>query len=517
MRRALGPFVVAVIAVVAVRNAEAQEAPATPAPPAPPAPVVVPEVPPAAAPADAGAEEKSLAGWHGGVFYLRSPDDYFRLYVQGRLQMDMYNYAGPGVTDMTGNNALKSNFFLRRVRPELTGEFMKNWQWMLAGDFGKTTTVTNANGSTSSGSVAAPTDVFINYRGMDGLFNVQVGQYDAPFTMENRTSDKFFAFMERSLAVRVVGVPTNKEIGAMVWGELKNKFFFYSLGVFDGDGQNVNNPDNRFDAMGRLFVHPLAGGSDKNPLKDLQIGGSFRYGMRDKNQVFYDYNSFTTQGGWRFWAPTYKDAGGRTLHVIPVNAQTGFAGELRVPFDQWFDLQSEFVYIDNATRESVEGTQATNTERFGHIKGFSYYVQLGFWPLGNRDVNGAPGYENPTHVDLKKPDGPPKTALQLLLKFEQLSLEYNGADACTGTCTAGGYDGKIKANVLEIGANYWHTKHLRFTVNYLMNMFPDSANADPTTNRAVAPGNTLAKGVNDDAKANAHNLHEILLRAAVAF
>ena len=63
------------------------------------------------------------------------------------------------------------------------------------------------------------TDVFINI-GPTPWFNFQVGQFDAPFTLENRTSDKYFDFMERSLAVRAFAVPNNKEDGIMLWGYL---------------------------------------------------------------------------------------------------------------------------------------------------------------------------------------------------------------------------------------------------------------------------------------------------------
>lgn len=510
MRRSIASFAVAVLTFAAARNVHAQGA--APSPEMPPeskgmTPSPSADVPPPASEIQPASttDENDTAGWHGGLFYLRSKDDNFRLYFQGRAQIDMYNYFGPGVTDMTGASALKSTLFLRRIRPELTGEFMKNWQWMLAGDWGAT-----SNDAAQAAQIKAlATDVFINYRNFDGMFNVQVGQYDAPFTMENRTSDKYIPFMERSLAVRVVGIPTNKEIGAMVWGELTNKLFFYSVGLFNGDGQGRLNPDNRGDVMARAFVHPLAPGG--GPLKDLQIGASFRYGMRDKNQVIYDYNSFTTQGNWKFWGATYKDATGRTLHVLPANAQVGYAFELRIPYDQYFELFGEFVGINNQTREAVDTFQGTNSERFGRMKGFAYYAALAFWPMGGRDINGAMGYENPSHLDLKKPDTTPKQALQLLLKFEQMDVQYIGADV---SGTAGGYDGHIKANVFEVGANYWLTKHLRFSVNYAANMFPDSATAD---NKAVAPGNALAKGVNDDAKTNAHILHELLFRAAVAF
>jgi hypothetical protein len=201
------------------------------------------------------------------------------------------------------------------------------------------------------------------------------------------------------------------------------------------------------------------------------------------------------------------------------------AGELRVPVSD-FDLTGEFVYIKNHTREAIEGFEATNTERFGEMKGYSYYVMVGWWPVGGRDINGLPGYSTrPPHVDFNKPDkATPTTALQLLVKWEQLALNYDSA-ARDGVADTKGIDGDIKVNAFSLGANYWATKHIRLSLNYVLNMFPDSAPSSasaangPTwssTNRAQAPGNTLGKGVNDDARDSAHVLHEVIARFAVA-
>jgi phosphate-selective porin len=490
-----------------------------------------------------------LAGYHDGLFYMRDENDNFRLYVQGRAQIDSYNYLGPGVSSST---TLVPTVFLRRIRPEITGEILKHWQFMIAGDFGATSldnpkgnateTVAAGPGANPTAATAkyasaqtahigaAPTDVFVNFHA-HSIFNVQVGQFDAPFMMENRTSDKYIAFMERSIPVRDVGIPTNKEIGAMAWGELENKLFFYSLGLFDGDGQNKLNTDARGDFMARAFVHPLATVS-KDELKNLQIGGSVRTGSRDPQNTNYDYNALSTQGNYTFWAPTYAGSKG-TTHIIPSGAQNGVAGELRIPVSM-FDLQSEVVYIHNGTRESVEGYQSTNTERFGDMHGASYYVQLGFWPVGNRDINGMPGYENPPHLNFKKadPERPhtetandqPKQALQVLVKWEQLLLTYQSASRA-GAVDPKNVDGDITMNAFSVGVNYWATKHIRLSANYVLDMFPDSAPTKATSagspvqtsnQRAQAPGNTLATGVDDTARNTASTLHEILFRVGVA-
>jgi hypothetical protein len=484
--------------------------------------------------------EDELAGVHGGLVYLRDRNDNFRLYIQGRAQVDQYNYFGPGVGDVA---SLKSTFLLRRIRPEISGEFLHTWQFMLAGDWGQTgndnTAGTNETSAAAPGSAptagsgryagaqtptlrAQPTDVWLAYAPAK-IFHLQVGQYDAPFMLENRTSDKYIPFMERSLAVRALGIPTNKEMGIMAWGETDDSLLYYSAGIFNGDGQNRVSPDSRADAMGRVFIHPLHGAT--GAIKDLQIGASGRWGVRDAYYVGYDYPGMSTQGGYTFWKTTYGGSKGQT-HILPSGTQMAIAGEVRVPFDI-FDFTGEFVYVNNHTRESVEGYQLTNTERLGSLKGFGYYAQFGVWLFGPRDVSTLPGYENPASVNLKKPD-PEKApqALQLLVKWEQLSTKYDSAGRGGTADVAKNVDGDIKINALSLGANYWATKHVRLTANYVLNMFPDSEPTSPTatggptwssSQRALAPGNTVGKGINDSARDGAHVLHELLFRAAVAF
>jgi hypothetical protein len=111
-----------------------------------------------------------------------------------------------------------------------------------------------------------------------------------------------------------------------------------------------------------------------------------------------------------------------------------------------------------------------------------------------------------------------------------LSLKYAGASR-QGTPDTTNADGNIKVNAFSLGLNYWATKHIRLSANYVLNMFPSSEPVSPTTaktptspasisqssaNRALAPGNTIAPGSNNDARDNGHTLNEFLLRCAVA-
>ena len=74
----------------------------------------------------------------------------------------------------------------------------------------------------------------------------------------------------------------------------------------------------------------------------------------------------------------------------------------------------------------------------------------------------------------------PNQALQVLAKWEQVSLNYKGSSR-GGVADAKSIDGDILINALSLGANYWATKHLRFSANYMIDMFPGSQPASSQT------------------------------------
>jgi hypothetical protein len=75
--------------------------------------------------------------------------------------------------------------------------------------------------------------------------------------------------------------------------------------------------------------------------------------------------------------------------------------------------------------------------------------------------------------------------------------------------------------------NYYATRHIIASINYNYYSFPDSEPTSPTvkgstvkqgaSQRALAPANNLPIGVNDDARDNAHGLHEFSFRLAASF
>jgi hypothetical protein len=507
---------------------------APPAPPpaglAPPPPAPVQPPPFTSESASQAVREPPFAGWSNG-FFIRDPGDYFRFYPRGRLHLDFHSFPGAPVPAASeGGTALQPRFFARRLRLELSGEAFKRWTFTFGVDFGGQPLVntdgaspvvtTNPGENTTSasgryaqveaiGSTPFIANAFINYS-FCPCFNIMVGQQQAPFGIENRTNNNVTTFMERNLPIRGFVAPNAKEIGLTLWGDLLDDRLSYELGVYAGDGQNRPQIDAHPDFIGRVFTRPLLGG--KSPLEKLQLGVSGRAGNRDQKFVGYDYQPIATAQGWSLWEPRYTDALGRTIHVIPSGMQAQIGGELRVPISM-LELRGEAYWVSNDTREAVEGFQLTNTERLGRMSGAGWYVQASVWPLGDRFVNGDPGMWRPHTVSLTAERTPPERGLEVVALVGGINADYQGAsrggvqDPNTPSVAT-----SSKIDIFEYGfaLNYWYTRHLRASVNYILYHTPGSGSA---ANLAKVPSNV----VGPSPSADEHLLHELGARIGIGF
>jgi phosphate-selective porin len=487
------------------------------------------------------------AGYHNGTFFVRDKTDSFRLYLQGRVHADWLDQFAPGASSLPPGKGITNGFYLRRARVETGGEFFKEWQWQLSAEVASATSIDNAAAtqaqptctvSATTGALACtnmeapvqnatvkaiPTDVFVNY-GPSPWANLEVGQFLVPFTLENPLGDNTTPFLERSLAVRNIGVPLLRDIGAMAWGEAPDQTVYYKVSLINGDGPNRLNVDSRYDVDGRAVVRPFMKATTSFT-KWAHIGASVRTGSRDSKVIGYDLPSLTTQGGFAFWKPTYVDSAGRTIHIIPAADQWALAFDIYAPIGN-FDVTGEFIYAVDNTREAVDGYQLSPfTERSGDLRGYGWYGQLAYWIVGDLSVVGYPNYGRPVHLNLAQPQRTWKAGLQLLAKFEQLRLTYRSSSRA-GQPDARTPDGDIRVDALAIGLNYWLTRHLRVGVNYSLYDFPGSAPVSPSAaggpvqtsaQRAVAPGQLLAKGIDDSARDFSHTLNEVQVRVGVQF
>jgi hypothetical protein len=476
-----------------------------------------------------------LAGWSDG-FYLRDQNNYFQLFPRALVQTDVYGFFGAGaaaVPATDGGVGLKSRLLIRRARLGLGGEFLKRWSFMIEGELGGQDP-NNTNGAAqlsaapagkaptaataryapldSVGSRAGLADVWISYRYAPWL-NLMVGQFNLPFSMENRTADDYTPWMERNLAIRSFVVPSSKDLGGMLWGDIERGLVSYEIGVFGGDGQNRPSVDNRVDFSGRVYARPFASLGTGSLAKHTQIGLSARHGDRDPASVGYDYPAITTGQGFELWKPAYTDSLGRFVHVLPSGSQNAIGGELRTRLSE-FALQGEVYYVANNTREAVDGFQLTNTERLGQIHGLGWYLQLSGWLLGDSFVAPDPGMNRPRRLDTRvEGEGRPRRGLELIAIMSGINANYSGATRKGATADPLTPSADITVYELGLAAQYWHTKHVRFAVNYIVYDTPESG--DRTKNQAVVPANLPPTSTT--AATPGHLLHELGARLALSF
>lgn len=165
----------------------------------------------------------------------------------------------------SSNEASKSNSFnLRMARIALDGRIMNDFYWKAQ---------VQVNGNTSTlGQSPRLVDAFAEWQKYD-FFRVKAGQFKRPFTFENPMNPIDQGFMSYSQNVsnlagfsdRVGEHASNgRDIGVQIQGDfLKNSngrnLLHYQIGVYNGQGINVKDVDQRKDVIGGLWVMPVKG------------------------------------------------------------------------------------------------------------------------------------------------------------------------------------------------------------------------------------------------------------------
>lgn len=175
--------------------------------------------------------------------------------------MSQYQYS-----DKESNKGEKdiNSFNIRMVRMALEGRVAKDFYWKAQ---------LQVNGNTSNLTVSPRmVDAFAEWQKYDA-FKVKAGQFKRPFTFENPMNPIDQGFMSYSQNVsklagfndRAGGHASNgRDIGVQLQGDfLKNKagreLLHYQVGVYNGQGTNVKDVDQRKDVIGGVWVMPVKG------------------------------------------------------------------------------------------------------------------------------------------------------------------------------------------------------------------------------------------------------------------
>jgi phosphate-selective porin len=183
--------------------------------------------------------------------YVQQRGSELKLVLGGFIQMNFEDGDVSAFEGRFGLTALKDRFRLRRARINLTGDFAEQFDFKIEGDF------ENSDGISSGRTAFEATDIFVNWHQFAEA-NVKVGQWKAPFGLEQITPDTSLYIIERSLPTgaitpeRQIGVQVWGKPFASVWPDQKDLLTYYA-GIFNGNGRNTTtNDNNNFMYVGRL-------------------------------------------------------------------------------------------------------------------------------------------------------------------------------------------------------------------------------------------------------------------------
>src|SRR6266542_5919549 len=202
--------------------------------------------------------EKAVVEGEKLPIYVQQRGPELKLVLGGFIQTNFEDGDVSAFEGRFGQTALKDRFRLRRARINLTGEFAEHFDFKIEGDFAQ------GDGLSSSRTAFSAIDIFVNWNQFPAA-QIKIGQYKAPFGLEQLTSDTTLYIIERSLPTGAI--TPERQIGVQLWGKPfthvwpdQKDLLTYYAGIFNGNGRNItNNDNNEFMYVGRLELQPFKG------------------------------------------------------------------------------------------------------------------------------------------------------------------------------------------------------------------------------------------------------------------
>ncbi len=355
--------------------------------------------------------EKSVAVEEKPRIYVTPRASEFKLVLGGYLQMNLEDGDVSAFEGRFGQTALKDRFRLRRARINLTGDFAENFDFKVEGEF------ENSDGISSNRTDFSGTDIFVNWHQFAEA-NVKVGQWKAPFGLEQITPDPSLIIIERSLPTGAI--TPERQVGVQVWGKPftniwpgQKDLLTYYAGIFNGNGRNTTvNDNNNFMYVGRLELLPWQG-KLLGQKSSLKLGGDVLNSRDDKGtNISQSLNLLVNTDG------------SLSPFVLPgADERTAWS------VDAWFNL-GPFDLIGEYFQEKVNGRTVN-----GVPPGFADFTTNGFY------ITGA------YYLIPKK--------LQAVVRWEGLNPGQKGNDGIHSI--TGGLNYYIHGDDLKLMANYIHT------------------------------------------------------------
>src|SRR5437764_1466362 len=343
--------------------------------------------------------------------YVQRRGSEIKLVLGGFIQANFEDGDVSAFEGRFGQTALKDRFRLRRARINLTGDFAENFDFKVEGDF------ENSDGLNSSRTAFEATDIFVNWHQFPEA-QVKLGQWKAPFGLEQTTPDTTLYMIERSLPTgaitpeRQIGVQLWGKPFASVWPDQKDLLTYYA-GIFNGNGRNVSvNDNNNFMYVGRLestLFKSKVWGQESS----LKLGADVLNSRDDKGtNISQSLNLLVNADG------------SLSPYVLPgADERTAWSA------DAWLNI-GPFDLIGEYLAEDVDGRTVA-----GHAPGFNNFDPSGYYIQGSYFIL-------------------PKK-LQGVVKWE--ALEPDQVDDDNIHSITAGLNNYIHGDSIKLMANYVHT------------------------------------------------------------
>ena len=280
---------------------------------------------------------------------------------------------------------IDNGFSLRRVRLSVEGTLFKGLTYKIQGDFTRKPMLV---------------DAYLKYK-LCNEFAIQIGQFKTPFSIESPINPVNLEIFDYGEAIQglvgykdVCGVGSlGRDLGIMATGSLfpikgdegiKYHVVEYSLGVFNGNGANEKDNNNRKDVVGRLDIHP--------GLKALTLSGSLYLGKYTNG-----INVNCKRNRWAAGAQ-YND-GNLVIRGEYLRGTTGYFNEIIDEGIEQYQLSNGYYVVAGYNfKLGKEGKQTLMPvlryehfqpgDRTNDVLGMNNYYSAGlnYWPIKNVNI-----------------------------------------------------------------------------------------------------------------------------------
>lgn len=404
-------------------------------------------------------------GWNHGVEWM-SPDKAFKVHVGGRTQFDTVWYqAESGALTGAGGLGSQDGVGFRRARLRVDGTIYESIEYVSEWDFVNTVNanpgVAGAPGATTENTVinvTAPTDVWVRFKDIPFIGNIQVGNIKEPIGFEHLTSSRYLNFMERSYNQDLfTGAFNNgfspgimahntyaEEHGTWAVGLYKNTANVFAWNVGDGEGA----------VTGRVTYLPFLD-EECHQLIHIGLSGS----LRDPDQNRVRYRTRDMRQGNGSLATVFADTGFFTA------SQAYFAGAELVGVNGPLSFQAEWIgaWNTDAVSQASSATMAP-IHALGTVYVQNFYVEGHYFLTGEtREYEkkaGAFGRVIPLKNARWKGGCYQPGAWQLAFRYDHADLNDSGVDGGRLNCYTFGVNWFLNPN-MKVQANYALTERDR--------------------------------------------------------